>query len=1154
MQAAYSRLPLSFEPNIGQVRNAAKFLSHSSNHTLYLESHQVVFEWPTGRTLLPNRNEPRSVVKKATEALSLSIKLIGARFQSDVRGEEALPTKSNYFLGADPAKWQMGIPHYSRVRFRNVYPGIDAVYHGNSQKLEYDFVVSPGGKPEDIAIRFEGMERTKVMHRVAVDSQGDLVLRTSSGVIKQKKAFAYQEVDGIKKEVQSAYVIKGNSEIGFKLGSYDPSKPLVIDPVLSYAVTGIGGSAIAADSQGNAYVVGIASPSFITTSGAFQSSPGGGTCVNGPDAVSCPDILVAKLNSSGTELIYATFLGGSGSEYAYGISVDSAGNVYLTGTTTSTDFPATPGALQTTHSGDSCSTGSCNNAFVTKLNSSGSALLYSTYLHGKGGGLGGNGIAVDSLGCAYLTGDQESGGFVTKLDSTGSEILYTVAGIGGSAIAVDSNQNVYLTGRQGKSSYVSKLTPDAKTIYSFHLGGSIPVYSAAPEEVEALTGIAVDAAGNAYVTGYTAYTDFPTTPGAPFPSAPGAGVCGNSICRDAFVSKVNVNGTGLVYSTYLGGSSIDYANSIALDPAGNAYVTGVTRSSDFPVAASPIASTGGGIFLSKLNAAGTALVYSITLGSGNVLEGGNSLTVDSFSNVYLTGNAGADFPITPESFQPLSGGNGVFVAKLLEDLTLFVPVVLSSAGQDATFFTSELALSNRTSEDITLEFTYTAAFGGGSGRATDTLAANRQRLIPDAVSYLKSLGIPIAGSGNRGGTLSIRFIGVSSSSEGAVTVRTSTAVKNGRVGLAYRGVSGGFAEPVYLCGLRHNGTDRSNVAIQNAGRPSDGDITLRLTVFSGDPMNPGPQATYDEILAPGGFKQISGILQANQLSLSKGFVRVERLLGEAPYYAYAVINDQSSADGSFVSPVSLSSLKGRNRLTLPVIVETSTFNSELVITNLSQATETIRLTFVADAIQASNSMTTIRIILRAQEQLILPSVVDWMRQHGAAGLGDKGRDYVGPLFLSVEQGDVGSIFLGARTSTPSASGGRYGVFYCAVPYGAASSRSTWLYGLQQNDENRTNLGLVNTAELDQQPVEFRLEIYDGDTGLKASTTDGIVVKAGGLVQIGSLLAKYAPGTQQGYLKVTRLKGTNPFVAYTIINDGGQPGERTGDGAYLSSSP
>jgi hypothetical protein len=199
-------------------------------------------------------------------------------------------------------------------------------------------------------------------------------------------------------------------------------------------------------------------------------------------------------------------------------------------------------------------------------------------------------------------------------------------------------------------------------------------------------------------------------------------------------------------------------------------------------------------------------------------------------------------------------------------------------------------------------------------------------------------------------------------------------------------------------------------------------------------------------------------------------------------------------------------------------------------------------------------MASIRIILRAQEQLILPNMVDWLRQHGAAGLGTKGKDYVGPMFLSVEQGDMASIFLGARTSTPSTGGGRYGVFYSAVPYGAASSTSTWLYGLQQNDENRTNLGLVNTAELDHHPDEFRIEIYDGDTGLQVSTTEGILVKAGALVQIGSLLAKYAPGTQQGYAKVTRVKGSNPFVAYTIINDGGQPRERTGDGAYLSSSP
>jgi len=1154
LQAAYGRLPLTFEPNWGQAESSVQFLSHGGNHNLLLRANEVVLELPIlgPQTSVSSNSTPDSA-RLPEELLTLQMRLLGGRSRAQARAQDKLSTQSHYFAGSEPATWRTGIPNYSRVRYENVYPCIDVVYYGSQQQLEYDFVISPGGNPREIRLSFESKDIVKSFP-VEIDSAGNLVLHTRAGVILQKRAIAYQMIDGNRKEVSSRYVLKGASEVGFDLESYDPSQPIVIDPVLSYSTAGVGGSAIAVDAQGNAYVVGVASPAFRTTPGAFQNAPGGGQCVNGPDTVPCPDIMVAKLNSSGTELLYATFLGGSGSEYSYGIAVDVTGNVYVTGTTTSTDFPVTSNAFQKIHSGDNCSTGPCNNAFVTKLNAAGSALIYSTYLQGESGGIGANGIAVDSSGCAYVTGDKPEDSFVTKLDSSGSAVIFSLSGVGGSSIAVDSHHNIYVAGRHKKDSYVSKLNADAAIVYSFRLGGSFPTYSTNPEEVEALTGIAVDSAGSAYVTGYTAYTDFPTTSDALFQKAPGAGICGNSICRDAFVSKLNATGTALVYSTYLGGSSIDYANAIAVDSFGNAYVTGVTRSADFPIVEGEAPSTEGGVFVSKLNAAGTALTYSVTLGTGSSLEGGNAIAIDSFSNVYVTGSAGNEFPVTPESFRPASGDNGVFVTKLFEDLTLFVPVVLTSTGQDKTFFTSELTLTNRSANEVKLELRYTAAFGGGSGKAADTLSGNRQRVLPDAIAYLKSLGMPIPNSGNRLGTLAIRFSGLSSPNDCAATVRTSTVVRQGRAGLAYRGISGGFAETTYLCGLRHNGVDRSNLAIQNTGLPADGDVTLRLVVYSGDPNNQGPKAVYEETLSPGGFKQISSILQAGPSPLSNGFVRIDRIHGGAPYYAYAVINDQSSTDGSFVSPVPTSSLAGRTRLTLPVIVETNTYSSEVVLTNWSESDKTIHLAFVADSIQTTDSMTNIRLILRAQEQLILPNMVDWLRQHGASGLGARDRDYAGSLFLQVEQGDVSNIFLGARTSTAAIGGGRYGVFYSAVPDGSASSTNTWLSGLRQDAENRTNLGVVNTAERDESPAEFRIEIYDGDTGLKANTIDGITIEARRLLQIGAVLAKYAPGVQQGYIKLTRTKGSNPFVAYSIINDGGQPGERSGDGAYLTSSP
>jgi hypothetical protein len=578
MQAAYGRLPLNFEANRGQAQGVVKFLVRGSDYGLFLTATEAIFElrggaWRTSqedreRPNLDSRIKDQNSISPALQSVFpishptyrtsrpaiVRMELVGANPTPNVHGEQELAGKSHYFTGKDPKTWRVNIPHYSKVRYQGVYPGIDLLYYGNQRQLEYDFVVAPGGDPRSILLRFVGTMAERGRDPLIIDVNGDLVVQTGGGEIRQRKAAVFQEIDGIRRPVFSRYVLRGKREVGFELGGYDVTMPLVIDPVLSYSTTGVGSSAIAVDSYGNAYLAGVASPSFVTTSGAFQPVHGGGTCVNGPNSIPCPDIVVAKLNPSGTELIYSTFLGGSGSDYGYGIAVDSAGNAYVTGTTTSTDFPTTPDAFQNIYPKGSCGTvpaaTPCNSAFVTKLNAAGTALVYSTYLYGGNGGQGGNGIAVDSSGCAYVTGDRGNSGFVTKLNPTGSAPVYSTLDVGGSAITVDSAGNAYLTGRRKNDSVVTKLNArGSASLYSFRLGGKSPSYVAPPQEVEALTGIAVDSAGNAYVTGYTAYKDFPTTPDAPFPTAPGAGICGSSLCRDAFVTKLNVAGTALVYST-----------------------------------------------------------------------------------------------------------------------------------------------------------------------------------------------------------------------------------------------------------------------------------------------------------------------------------------------------------------------------------------------------------------------------------------------------------------------------------------------------------------------------------------------------------------------------------------------------------------------------
>ncbi len=471
----------------------------------------------------------------------------------------------------------------------------------------------------------------------------------------------------------------------------------------------------------------------------------------------------------------------------------------------------------------------------------------------------------------------------------------------------------------------------------------------------------------------------------------------------------------------------------------------------------------------------------------------------------------------------------------------FVPVVLAAAGRNNTFFTSEMTLTNRGSRDATLNYTYTAALGGGTGTGSEVLAAGAQKIVPDAIGYLKSLGIPIPGSGNRVGTLGVE---AADSSDVAALVRTTTAVPGGRAGLAYPGIpsDAGLHEAAYLCGLRHNAMDRSNVALQNPGAQS---VTLRTTVFSGDRAAPSSRVLPEVTLAPGGFHQYSDLLAT--AGFENGYVQVERVSGTGPFYAYGVINDQANSDGSFVFPVTEDSLAGKRGQTLPIIVETGAFNSELTVTNFSGSAKRVDFSFVADAVETADNTATFSLTLQAGEQKIIPNIVTELRQQGVAGIGPAGSTFAGALFATVADGDMSGIVIGARTGPPGG-GGQYGVFYNAVPDGSASTDSAWIYGLQQNEENRSNLALVNIGEVDGGDSVFEIAIYDGETGMLINTLTGIMVSARGWLQFNSLLANYAPGTRQGYVQVRKISGNNPFLAYGVINDGATPGQGSGDGA------
>ena len=487
--------------------------------------------------------------------------------------------------------------------------------------------------------------------------------------------------------------------------------------------------------------------------------------------------------------------------------------------------------------------------------------------------------------------------------------------------------------------------------------------------------------------------------------------------------------------------------------------------------------------------------------------------------------------------------SGIGDVKVASCPFIFVPVLLTAGGRNDSFFTSELTLTNRGTEEATLHLSYTADAGGGSGTATDTLAAGRQRILPNAIDYLSGLGIPIPDSGNRIGTLRVE---VSGSSEVSLTTRTTTAVPDGRAGLAYPSIAeeDGFQEAVYLCGLRQNAQDRSNVAFQHMGSPDEGPITLRTTVYSGEADDTDSLVVGEVELQPGGFHQYSGLL-GRLGSPAQGYVKVEKVSGDAPFYAYGVINDNFNSDGSFVFPVTESSLVGTTGQTLPVIIETGSFQSELTVTNFSATDKRVHLSFVADAVETGDDTAEFTLELKAGRQYVSSGIVEFLRRAEVEGIGPAGRAFVGALFATPAEGDLSGIVIGARTGAPDGRGGQYSLFYNGVPYGRASVESAWIYGLQQNAENRSNLALVNTGEIDDSPGTFEITIYDG-SGESEPRTRSVTLGPRRWHQINGILGRIG----QGYVEVRKVSGNNPFIAYGVINDGGRPGERSGDGAFL----
>ena len=631
-RASFAKLPLSFEENLGQTDERVKYTSRGSGYNLFLTADEAVFalRGPSvssncaGQDRKFNRDCTNSPANRF-EVSVLRLKMLGANSSAQILGSDPLPGKINYYVGNVPSKWRTGVRQYGRVSFQGIYPGVDLTYYGNQQQLESDFVVEPGASPRAIEFEVTGARELRL------DEHGNLVLGTDAGNVQILRPGIYQTAKGIRRDISGRYVIRGKDRVGLEIGSYNRQSPLIIDPIFVYS-TYVGGSNIfSGGDSGNAIAIDSTGAAYVTGTGGSTDFPG--SAQNGPVAVTAPFAFVTKFDPTGNSIVYSTLLRGTTglTDAGNGLGLDNKGNVYVDGITGDSDFPLL-NPFQATL-GDVFSAGFSNvlqSGFVAGLDSNG-ALIYSTYLGGRNSDdftyL--NGIAVDTNGNAYVVGDTTSHNFPT----------------------VNSYQATSNVAFQGEPNVVvAEFNPQGQPIYSTYLGGS---------SRDVGNAIAIDASGNAYVTGQTSSIDFPVqkTPApTPFQATNGGG-------EDVFVSKLTFDAVhstlSLANSTYLGGAGNDEAFGIAVDSATppNVYLTGQTNSkglAHFPTQ-NPISGPSTGFapeaFVTKLSGDFTSLLYSTFLGGtggpSSVGDAGYAIALDGMNppDVFITGStASVDFP------------------------------------------------------------------------------------------------------------------------------------------------------------------------------------------------------------------------------------------------------------------------------------------------------------------------------------------------------------------------------------------------------------------------------------------------------------------------------------------------------------------------------